>query len=44
MNARRAMSKRRFICASPGYLEKHGRPRSLKELISPYHGSKTVTF
>jgi len=29
---RRLLSNRRFICASPGYLEKHGTPRSLEDL------------
>ena len=32
INARRIMSNRRFICASPTYLEKHGTPRSLGDL------------
>ena len=32
INARRIMSNRRFICASPGYLEKHGTPKSLEDL------------
>lgn len=32
LNARRLMSNRRFICASPAYLEKHGTPKSLTDL------------
>lgn len=32
INARRIMSNRRFICASPSYLEKHGTPKSLDDL------------
>jgi len=32
LNARRLMSNRRFICASPAYLEKHGIPKTLAEL------------
>lgn len=32
INARRVMSNRRFLCASPLYLEKHGTPKSLAEL------------
>jgi DNA-binding transcriptional LysR family regulator len=32
LNARRIMSNRRFLCASPGYLERHGTPASLAEL------------
>lgn len=32
INARRIMSNRRFICASPGYLEKYGTPKSLADL------------
>lgn len=32
INARRIMSNRRFICASPAYLEKYGTPRSLADL------------
>lgn len=32
INARRIMSNRRFICASPSYLEKHGTPKSLEDL------------
>lgn len=32
LNARRIMSNRRFLCASPGYLERHGTPSNLAEL------------
>lgn len=32
INARRIMSNRRFICASPTYLEKHGTPKTLEDL------------
>jgi DNA-binding transcriptional LysR family regulator len=32
LNARRIMSNRRFLCASPGYLERHGTPTSLADL------------
>lgn len=32
INARRIMSNRRFICASPAYLEKHGTPKKLEDL------------
>ncbi|MFM0738732.1 LysR family transcriptional regulator [Paraburkholderia xenovorans] len=32
LNARRVMSNRRFLCASPRYLEQHGTPRSLADL------------
>ncbi|MEX3958606.1 LysR family transcriptional regulator [Trinickia symbiotica] len=32
LNARRVMSNRRFLCASPRYLEKHGTPTSLADL------------
>lgn len=32
LNARRIMSNRRFLCASPGYLARHGAPASLAEL------------
>jgi LysR family transcriptional regulator, transcriptional activator for dmlA len=34
LNARKIMSNRRFLCASPGYLERHGTPRSLADLTS----------
>lgn len=34
LNARRVMSNRRFLCASPGYLERHGVPASLADLAS----------
>jgi len=33
INARRVMSNRRFLCASPRYLEKHGVPRTLGDLV-----------
>lgn len=33
INARRIMSNRRFICASPAYLERHGTPKKLEDLI-----------
>lgn len=32
--ARRVMSNRRFLCASPGYLQCHGTPRNLNELAA----------
>jgi DNA-binding transcriptional LysR family regulator len=32
LNARRIMSNRRFLCASPAYLESHGIPRTLADL------------
>ncbi|HRP26525.1 LysR family transcriptional regulator [Thauera sp.] len=32
INARRIMSNRRFLCASPAYLEQHGTPRKLDDL------------
>lgn len=32
LNARRLMSNRRFICASPAYLEQHGTPKTLADL------------
>ena len=32
LSARRIMSNRRFLCASPGYLEKFGTPRSVSDL------------
>lgn len=32
LNARRIMSNRRFICASPAYLEKRGTPKTLTDL------------
>ncbi|MGI4982617.1 MAG: LysR family transcriptional regulator [Janthinobacterium lividum] len=32
LNARRIMSNRRFLCASPAYLERHGEPSSLADL------------
>jgi LysR family transcriptional activator of dmlA len=34
LNARRVMSNRRFLCASPVYLERHGVPTSLADLAS----------
>lgn len=32
LNARRILSNRRFLCASPAYLERHGTPSSLGDL------------
>lgn len=32
INARRIMSNRRFLCASPIYLERHGTPKKLEDL------------
>jgi DNA-binding transcriptional LysR family regulator len=32
LNARRIMSNRRFLCASPRYLERHGTPSTLSDL------------
>lgn len=32
LNARRLMSNRRFLCASPRYLERHGTPTTLADL------------
>src|SRR5207253_1765765 len=32
LNARRIMSNRRFLCASPAYLDRQGTPASLAEL------------
>jgi DNA-binding transcriptional LysR family regulator len=32
LNARRIMSNRRFLCASPAYLERHGTPLTLADL------------
>lgn len=32
LNARRLMSNRRFLCASPKYLERHGEPATLADL------------
>jgi DNA-binding transcriptional LysR family regulator len=32
LNARRVMSNRRFLCASPRYLERHGAPATLGDL------------
>lgn len=34
INARRIMSNRRFMCASPAYLEKHGAPATLNDLAN----------
>jgi LysR family transcriptional activator of dmlA len=36
LNARRVMSNRRLLCASPGYLKRHGTPTSLHDL-SDHH-------
>lgn len=33
INARRIMSNRRFLCASPKYLERHGQPEKLADLV-----------
>src|SRR5471032_1410634 len=32
LSARRIMSNRRFLCASPAYLRRHGEPQTLAEL------------
>jgi LysR family transcriptional activator of dmlA len=32
LNARRIMSNRRFLCASPAYLQRHGNPAALADL------------
>ena len=32
LNARRILTNRRFLCASPGYLERHGAPATLADL------------
>jgi DNA-binding transcriptional LysR family regulator len=34
LNARRLLSNRRFLCASPAYLERHGAPSSLADLAN----------
>jgi DNA-binding transcriptional LysR family regulator len=34
LNARRIMSNRRFLCASPRYLERHGTPATLADLAN----------
>ncbi|MBI0330032.1 LysR substrate-binding domain-containing protein [Burkholderia plantarii] len=34
LNARRVMSNRRFLCASPRYLERHGTPLALTDLAA----------
>ena len=34
LNARKIMSNRRFLCASPRYLKKHGTPQSLADLAA----------
>jgi DNA-binding transcriptional LysR family regulator len=33
LNARRILSNRRFLCASPAYLERHGTPAKLADLL-----------
>ena len=33
LRARRIMSNRRFLCASPKYLERHGMPASVQDLV-----------
>jgi len=34
LNARRILSNRRFLCASPLYLERHGTPSALADLVN----------
>jgi LysR family transcriptional regulator, transcriptional activator for dmlA len=34
LNARRLMSNRRFLCASPKYLERHGEPKTIADLVA----------
>lgn len=34
LNARRLMSNRRFLCASPKYLERHGEPKTIADLAA----------